>query len=161
MPMNHDALMNRIREEYVLDWHGIHGVDHWARVRENGLRLAESTGANVEIIEYFALLHDARRQDDGRDLDHGPRAAELVRELAGGLVDLPEPEVELLYVACRDHTRGFVEGDLTVLTCWDADRLDIGRVGIRPDPRFLGTEAARDPETIAWGWRRSRQGRTG
>jgi uncharacterized protein len=32
-----------------------------------------------------------------------------------------------------------------VQTCWDADRLDLGRVGIIPRPDRLCTEEARDP----------------
>jgi uncharacterized protein len=30
--------------------------------------------------------------------------------------------------------------NITVQTCWDADRLDLGRVGIKPDPKRLFTE---------------------
>jgi hypothetical protein len=32
--------------------------------------------------------------------------------------------------------------------CWDADRLDLGRVGVRPVARYLCSELARDPRTI-------------
>lgn len=28
------------------------------------------------------------------------------------------------------HSDGYTEGDITVQVCWDADRLDLGRVGI-------------------------------
>jgi len=28
--------------------------------------------------------------------------------------------------------------------CWDADRFNLWRVGIEPDPRYLSTPAARD-----------------
>ena len=38
------ALLEAIRQGYALPWMGIHGVTHWARVLENGLRLAEQTG---------------------------------------------------------------------------------------------------------------------
>jgi uncharacterized protein len=48
-----------------------------------------------------------------------------------------------------------MEGDVTVLTCWDADRLDLGRVGIRPDPTYLCTAAARDTDMLTWSYRRS------
>ena len=34
--------------------------------------------------------------------------------------------------------------DLTVMACWDADRLDLGRVGIRVDPKRLFTTTAQD-----------------
>ncbi len=154
--MKNKALLEKIRAVYVLDWDGIHGAAHWERVRRSGLRLAESTGANVEVIEYFALLHDSCRNDDGRDFDHGPRAAAWILELGGDIVSLEPNLLELLVTAVRDHTRGFTAGDATVLTCWDADRLDIGRVGIRPNPKYLCTEAAKDPEVIDWGWRHSR-----
>jgi hypothetical protein len=36
-----------------------------------------------------------------------------------------------------------LDGDITVQTCWDADRLDLPRVGIQPLPQFLCTEAAK------------------
>ena len=29
--------------------------------------------------------------------------------------------------------------DATIGTCWDADRLELPRVGIRPDPRYFST----------------------
>lgn len=41
------------------------------------------------------------------------------------------------------HTTGTRHPDVTVRTCWDSDRLDLWRVGTRPDPRFLTTELAR------------------
>jgi uncharacterized protein len=44
---------------------------------------------------------------------------------------------------------------MTVLTCWDADRLDLGRVGIKPNPHRLCTAAARDPMMIEWAYKRS------
>ena len=43
---------------------------------------------------------------------------------------------------------GRLSKDATIQTCWDADRLDLGRVGERPNPTYLGTKAARDPEFI-------------
>ena len=54
-----------LRREFRLDWRGIHGAGHWARVRYNGLSLARQTGANPHVVESFAFLHDARRLHDG------------------------------------------------------------------------------------------------
>jgi uncharacterized protein len=48
-----------------------------------------------------------------------------------------------------------LQGDVTVQTCWDADRLDLGRVGIRPVASRLCTPAARAPDVIAWAYARS------
>ena len=149
------TLVRILRDQFALDWRGIHGVRHWTRVRENGLRLAERTGANAKVVELFAFLHDSRRRDDGVDPGHGPRAAQFARTLAGSAFELGPDELELLFAACHGHSDGQTVGDLTVLTCWDADRLDLGRVGIRPHPSRLCTEAARDPVILDWAYRRS------
>lgn len=143
-------LVQAIGEQYVLDWHGIHGIGHWARVWENGMRLAEETGADKEVVSYFALFHDARRLNEGRDRGHGKRGAELAAQWRGELFGLGDEQFVLLYEACAHHTHGMTEADMTVQACWDADRLDLGRVGITPQPHRLCTEFARREETIAW-----------
>ena len=151
-------LLAAIRDRYALDWHGIHGIRHWERVRDNGRRLAASTGADLVVVEYFAALHDSRRLNDGLDPDHGPRAAELVRTLDPSLLPLDAGQLDALAEACRTHTSGTTTADPTIATCWDADRLDLLRVGIRPDPARLVTEAARDPEVLEWAMARSGRG---
>jgi uncharacterized protein len=80
------AILAAILNEYALPFHGNHGVVHWARVLENGLRIAEDTGADREVVALFALFHDARRVDENRDDDHGLRG--LVRAIVAGHVDL-------------------------------------------------------------------------
>ena len=158
--MNHvtvpQELIARVRGEFALSWDGIHGVAHWERVRDNGLRLAKLTGATAQIVEFFAFLHDAKRVNDGRDPDHGKRAAEFARSLRGSLIALPDEGLELLTFACEYHTDGLTEANVTVQTCWDADRLDLGRIGVRPNPRYLCTDAAKEPAMIEWAFRRSR-----
>ena len=121
----------------------LHGRVHWERVRENGFALASATeGADPEVVGLFALFHDSMRMNDGHDPDHGKRGSALARELAS-LLPLEQSQLERLTTACDGHTDGFVSDDPTVGTCWDADRLDLPRVGIRPDARFLSTAAAR------------------
>jgi uncharacterized protein len=149
------GLIRFLRSEFQLDWRGIHGAGHWARVRYNGLLLARSNGANTRVVELFAFLHDSRRECDDGDPLHGERAAEFVREIHGRWFVLDRNELRLLEQACRDHSEGRTRADPSVQTCWDADRLDLGRVGIRPDPAYLCTDAAREPERIASAWRRS------
>jgi uncharacterized protein len=154
-----DELIDIIRKQYVLSWSGIHGISHWTRVRENGLRLAELTGANSQVVELFAYLHDSKRVNDRRDPGHGERAAHLAQMLQGSVICLSDVELERLVYACTYHTAGMTEAEITVQTCWDADRLDLGRVGIRPQAHYLCTAAARDPEMIQWALVRSRQWR--
>jgi len=149
-------LLSEIRQGFALSLDGIHGEAHWVRVRENGLYLATMTGVDPEIVELFAYLHDSQRRHDGGDREHGPRAAEYIRRLSPALLPLPEAGVELLVYACHYHTAGLTEADVTVQVCWDADRLDLGRVGIEPDARYLCTPAAREPAVIEWALRRSR-----
>ena len=121
----------------------LHGLAHWERVCENGVALAGATdGADPEVVGLFALFHDSMRVNDGRDPDHGRRGSALARELAG-LLPLEQWQLEQLTTACDGHTDGFVSDDPTVGACWDADRLDLPRVGIQPTARLLSTVAAR------------------
>ena len=56
--------------------------------------------------------------------------------------------MDLLHFACEHHSVGMSQGDVTVLTCWDADRLDLGRIGITPRAKYMGTEAARSQTSM-------------
>lgn len=153
------TLLTIVLQQYALAPQGVHGVGHWARVLENGRRLAASTGADPHILECFAVLHDASRRDDGRDLEHGPRAARLAVSLRSTVLVMPNADFELLHYAIAHHTDGLTDADVTVQTCWDADRLDLYRVGILPDAAHLCTPVAQDAEVIAWAVRRSVDGR--
>ncbi len=151
-------LIGAIGKQYKLPRDGVHGIGHWARVRENGLRIAATlSGVNSEVVELFAVFHDARRRNEGIDAGHGRRGARLAEKLRGALFDLSDEEFALLDVACRYHTDGRTDGNITVQTCWDADRLDLGRVGMRLDPHQLCTAAAKDPDLMAWADNRARQ----
>lgn len=138
------AIIREILRGYVLPVRGEHGFVHWARVLENGLRLAKITGADTEVVTLFAMFHDARRVNQQRDDGHGHRGADLARSMRATLVHLDDARFDLLYEACRLHTDGLTAGDPTVVTCWDADRLDLGRVGIPPKAKRLCTDAARE-----------------
>lgn len=150
MPASVAHVITIVLDSYELSPSGIHGVAHWARVLENGLRLAETTGANIEIVKLFAVLHDSQRQSDGHDPEHGPRAAEFARTLQNDVFHLSDHDFALLHKACAGHTHERTHPNITIQTCWDADRLDIGRVGMQPHPSRLCTDVAKRPETIKW-----------
>jgi uncharacterized protein len=146
--LNTAAIVHAILEDYALPERGDHGVTHWARVLENGVRLAWATGVGPDIVVLFALFHDARRVHEGRDEAHGARGAELARSMRGTRVDLDDADFVLLDRACRCHADGHTQGDPVLRVCWDADRLDLGRVGIRPRPERLWLPVAR--ELLPW-----------
>jgi len=167
MKLDPVRLANHIRSQFQLDWEGIHGPSHWARVRAMGLELARVTGGDPVVVELFAWFHDSRRFNDGYDPEHGDRAAAFAGELHGDFFEATDEQLALLQEACRGHSDGHLKADITVQTCWDADRLDLGRVGTTPDPARLCTEAARSPEVrmlaearserwSRWSWSRSR-----
>lgn len=137
------ALLDYIRPHFRLAWNGHHGISHWTRVESIGLALAAETGANARVVSLFALFHDACRIDEYEDPRHGARGARLAERLHGVLFEATDVEMTLLVDACVRHSDGHIEADVTVQTCWDADRLDLPRVGIRPLPQFLCTAAAR------------------
>lgn len=149
-------LARRVLARYTLELHGLHGPGHWLRVRANGLALAARTPeADHELVELFALLHDSKREDDGRDRYHGERAAVFVRELqAEGHLALSDDRLEILAEACAGHHHPQVSEHPTIGCCWDADRLELARLRYAPDPRLLSTEAALDAELQRWAWDR-------
>jgi len=68
MAVHLKSLVHAILADYALPWHGTHGVSPWARVLENGLRLAQGTAAQVDVVQLFAVFHDSRRINEGTDL---------------------------------------------------------------------------------------------
>ena len=156
-PFELRALLGEVRVRSTGIGSHVHGELHWRTVGANGLWLAEPLdGADTLVIFLFALLHDSMRENDGRDPEHGPRAAVFAGELhAEGFLSINTRQLELLQHACHEHTNGFVSTDPTVGACWDADRLDLPRVWITPDPSLLSTERARNgghvkPEPPPW-----------
>ncbi len=143
-------LVAAILSHYTLPLGGTHGVTHWARVLENGRRLAASTGARLDVVEMFAVFHDSQRQNEGFDSGHGARGGRLAAHLRGQAFDLDDAGFDLLMLACQVHTDGQTVADVSVQTCWDADRLDLPRVGILATDEYLCTPAARQSELIAW-----------
>ncbi len=155
----HPKLLQRLRDQYTLPQFGRHGLGHWARVLENGERLASLTGARLDVVQLFAVFHDACRRNEGLDPGHGGRGAGLARKLRGTLFTLDPEGLSLLERACARHTHRQTDPDITVATCFDADRLDLPRVRISVDPRRLATEQARDPALIDWAEERAVTGR--
>lgn len=153
--MEMNRIVQSILSEYRLNLRGTHGVWHWLRVRSNGLALADATpDADCEVVELFALLHDSQRFDEYEDLEHGARAAVFVERLsAEGIITLGRARLKTLMKACAGHTIEARSKNPTIGCCYDADRLDLSRLGDAPDDRYMSTKASADPELrrLAWG----------
>ena len=138
------ALVDRVINSIPCRTHGIHGLPHWLRVERNGLNLAAEEGGDFDVVSLFALFHDSRRVNDDADPEHGSRGARLaVRLRDAGFFDLTDEQLELLVYACENHTEETYCDHPTVACCWDADRLDLTRIGVDPDPNMLNSATAR------------------
>ena len=120
--------------------------------------LAGMESANLSIVELFCMLHDTQRRNERRDPSHGRRAARYAKSLRGVWFDLSDKEMELLTEALKHHSDDYTEADITVQGCWDADRLDLGRVGIKPAPHRLCTASAKSVDVLKAAYERSVEG---
>ena len=135
-----NALRQFAVERWPKEMGPVHGVGHWDRVARNG-RLLYVEGADRDVIAAFAYLHDSQRQSNGPDLEHGQRAAHFVDEIRDTyLRALTDEQIALLKEACALHTVEHRTGNITVDICFDADRLDLSRVDITPNPELMATE---------------------
>jgi len=148
------GLLKHVLDQFRISSQGMHGPAHWARVHHHGLKIGRVRQADLLVIELFSFLHDSQRKNEYTDRDHGNRAAEFAASLNGIFFDLNGCQLDQLCNAIRWHSDGSVEQEATIQTCWDADRLDLGRVGIYPDSAFLSAEAAIYIET-AYAWSRT------
>lgn len=134
------ALQDFVFENRVFD-SDYHGLAHWRQVEFNGLLLAPRTGADITVVRLFALFHDCKREDDGYDGEHGARGAAFAKQcFEEKRLDITQEQFDKLFHACSFHTKEHRAGDATIDTCYDADRLDLGRVGFPLNPEKMATE---------------------
>ena len=141
--INYELLWQRVTGTFALSPDSVHGPSHWRRVEKNGLMLAARSGARLDVVRLFAVFHDSKRLNEFNDPEHGPRGAAFARQLRNVLFQIDDAGFDLLCEACTVHTALHHSPDATIGTCLDADRLDLGRVGIIPDPKFMSTEYGR------------------
>lgn len=141
-----EETISAVREYSMRHWKmgELHGVYHWDCVAENG-RALYVPGVNLKVVLLFAYLHDAWRTNDDFDLKHGPNAAKGIVVLRDTLLaNLNDEEFSLLQTACQKHTATTRTGNLTIDTCFDADRLDLWRVNNTPDPKRMATNKGKE-----------------
>ena len=146
-----DRLVGAARTDAPLADSPTHGEQHWRAVARTGAEIRRSDPTvSGRVLFLFALLHDARRFTTEPDPEHGPRAADLAVELREkAFFSLDDTRMALLVEACQLHDTGATSHEPTVGACYDADRLQLTRVGITPDPKFLSRPVSRVPSFIA------------
>ena len=145
------GLLKAVLAQFRISRHGVHGPSHWARVRSHAFTVGKATGADLLVVELFAFLHDSQRENEWVDPHHGSRAAEYASSLNRTFFDLNGGQLDMLCLAMRGHSDGGIHPDPTIQTCWDADRLDLGRVGTKPKACYLSQEGAKlIEEAYAW-----------
>ena len=92
------------------------------------------------------MFHDSMRFNDDHDPDHGLRGGFLACCLNAEVIGLSEERLDLLNTACRDHSGGLTTDEPTIGSCWDADRLDLVRLGRAIDNDAMSTAPGRSLE---------------
>lgn len=136
----------------ILPPNSVHGLTHWKRVEKLGLKIAKENGADKKVIYLFAYLHDARRENEDDDPAHGARAVILLKELVEAkVISLTSRQHEQLVKALSLHNKHNAESDdITIQTCWDADRLDLWRCGFVPNPELMFTDYGKSQKMIGY-----------
>lgn len=137
-------MLQHLRRQFKINWWGHHGVRHWARVRRNARIIAQHVdGVDTAVTDLFAIIHDAWREDEWEDPGHGWRSMAWLRKLHGETrLGLTHQQFHTLLVAIERHSEPKPHAyNITMAACWNADRLDLGRVGITPAERFMYPEA--------------------
>lgn len=147
-----DTILKAIIDQYALDLHSVHGIDHWKRVARIGEYLYQHTKADILVTILFAYIHDAKREDELYDPEHGLRAALFAKDLYDtGLLVITQQQLSQLMFSCKYHSdRTIKSDDITIQTCWDSDRLDLWRVGEETNPSYLNTDIAKQQKTIEY-----------
>lgn len=109
-----------------------HDFDHVLRVLTLALRLAHAAGADAEIVQAAALLHDiARPEEQATGADHALQGAARAREILAGRMPAEKVEAVVQAIACHRYRNALVPQTLEAKVLYDADKLDsIGAVGV-------------------------------
>lgn len=131
--------------------YGIHGMHHVTRVLVWADQIAQGMTERGEtldltVVRWAALVHDVGRQNDWRDLEHGTRSAQWVKQARSTLfAGLSDAQVENLQYCCEWHVPRdeLIPEKTNELICLkDADGLDRVRIDDL-NPAYLRTDAAR------------------
>ena len=141
--------LRRLRRFCLAHWDSSlgpnYGPEHWERVRALAHLHTPLDTVDFMVTDAFAYLHDIERVNDQADPLHGPRAAALVRRIRHTYLHyLSDTQIALLAKACEQHSVALRTGEYTIDVCFDADREDLPRRSIVPDPGMMATHQGAD-----------------
>lgn len=136
-----EHIIELAKAQFVMDENSCHGLRHWKEVDLNGEILSLQEGVDPLVVHLFAYLHDCKREEDNGDYEHGDRSAQFVKDIRedGKLDFLTVDQYAKLWTACLFHAKGGVDEDMTIGACFDADRIELIRVGIVPKIELMST----------------------
>ncbi len=140
--------------EYYHDHDSAHGFDHVLRVWRLAERIGREEGADMELLQAAALLHDVSRADEARSgISHAEAGAARAMEiLAGQPVERVAAVADI--IAQHRFRAGKPPDTLEARILFDADKLDaIGAIGVARAYAVAGSYRqklwARVPEAYA------------
>lgn len=113
--------------------------EHVVSVVKLSTKLARLTGADVEVVEAAAWLHDVRKEARG---DHPKEGAKLARKLLAQ-TDFPSAKIEHVAKCIEQHMglwRDKPLTDLESMVLWDADKL--AKIGLTAAFHWTGSALA-------------------
>lgn len=119
----------------------IHGFSHLRRVAWTAGRLAVMSGANVESCIVAGFLHDCARTNDGDGSGHARDSAILADSILKS--HFPHLNRAEICECIAEHADGKTTSHLLTGCVWDADRLDLVRLGLNVNPELMSTQYAR------------------
>ena len=132
----HEATLQEAARRYQTDEQVfIYRWEHVRAVVALALKLAELTGADKEVVEAAAWLHDVRK--DKKD-DHPIAGAAFARRFLAE-TDFPPEKIERVAQAIEDHMglwRDTPLDDLESQVLWDADKL--AKIGLTAAFHWMG-----------------------
>lgn len=114
--------------------------EHVKAVVPLAIKLAELVGADVEVVEAAAWLHDVRK---GAGNNHPEKGAAFARRFLPQ-TDFPPEKIEAVAQAITDHMGLYLKKPLNNLesqVLWDADKL--AKLGITAAMHWLGGDVAK------------------
>ncbi|MCB0038009.1 MAG: HD domain-containing protein [Anaerolineales bacterium] len=116
--------------------------EHVKSVVKLSLKLAELTGADAEVVEAAAWLHDVAKQKAKGD--HPEVGAKIARKVLSK-TDFPQEKIESVAYAIEMHMglwRDKPLKNLEAAVLWDADKL--AKIGLTAAFHWMGAEFARE-----------------